>query len=324
MFSSNKKIAVIIPCYLVKDHILHVIKTLPSFVQLVICVDDGCPEKTGIHIMDSCDDPRVKVIFHEKNQGVGSAVITGYKKALSEGAEILVKMDGDGQMPASHLPALLYPILNGHADYTKGNRFFSLDFLQPMPRIRKFGNAILSFMSKLSTGYWQMMDSTNGFTALNGSLIPYLAIDKISQRYFFETDLLFRLNILRAVVIDVPMHAQYHDEKSSLVISKQFGPFLKGHLKNFSKRIFYNYFLRDFSIGSLSLCVGLVLLLFGLFVGGHAWIQSIETGIVASSGTVMLSALPILMGIQFLMLFLHFDISQTPKDPIHKYLLTTQ
>src|SRR5690606_32001950 len=150
-------------------------------------------------------DPRVRVIRHASNLGVGGAVITGYQAAIADGMDILVKLDGDGQMDASLIPDFIEPIINGEADYTKGNRFFDLEELRSMPRIRLIGNAVLSFMTKFSSGYWNLFDPTNGFTALHADVARYLPLSKISKRYFFESDMLFRLNTLRAVVHDIPM-----------------------------------------------------------------------------------------------------------------------
>ena len=133
---------------------------------------------------------------------------------------VVVKVDGDGQMDPRLIPSFVYPILRGEADYTKGNRFFDLESVRTMPRFRLLGNAILSFMTKLSSGYWNLFDPTNGFTAIHTDVARHLPFDKISRRYFFETDILFRLNTLRAVVVDVPMEAKYGDEVSNLKISK--------------------------------------------------------------------------------------------------------
>ena len=186
-----------------------------------------------------------------------------------------------------------------------------------MPRLRLFGNAVLSLMAKLSTGYWDLFDPTNGYTAIHADVARHLPFEKISQRYFFETDILFRLNTLRAVVIDVPMDAKYGDEVSNLKVSQIVGEFLFKHVRNFLKRIFYNYYLRDLSLASIELPLGLVLLCFGIGYGGYNWLESAQAGIPTPAGTVMLAALPILTGIQFVMAFLGYDISSIPRRPRH-------
>ncbi len=313
-------IAVVIPCYKVKKSILKVIKNLGSEVKTIYVIDDCCPEHSGQFVEDNCLDKRVVVIKNTENLGVGGSVLVGYQAAINDGADIIVKIDGDGQMDTSLLLNSVAPILKGQADYTKGNRFYDLSHITNMPPIRIFGNAVLSFMTKLSSGYWSIFDPTNGYTAIHAKVASYLPMEKISNRYFFETDMLFHLNLLRAVVIDIPMDAIYGDEKSNLHISKIIFEFMIKHSKNFFKRIFYNYFLRDMTIASIELIVGLTLLLFGIIFGSINWLSAIENNTVTPLGTIMLAALPVLLGIQFLLAFLGFDIANVPKLPIHNHL----
>lgn len=199
--------------------------------------------------------------------------------------------------------------------------FFSLDNISVMPRVRLFGNAILSFMTKVSSGYWDIFDPTNGFTAIHRDVARHLPFDKISRRYFFETDILFRLNVLRAVVVDIPMDAKYGNEVSGLKISNIVGEFISKHARNFAKRIFYNYYLRDMSIASIELPLGLGFILFGLFFGGYHWHSSIDLGLESSSGTVMLAAMPIIVGIQLVLAFWGYDIGMVPRRPFHRNLI---
>ena len=250
------KIAVIIPSYKVTAHILDVLARIGPEVAAVYVVDDCCPEGSGDLVEAHCIDSRVKVIRHQVNGGVGAAVITGYMAALDDGMDIMVKIDGDGQMDPGMVPDFVAPILAGEADYTKGNRFFDLEQIQAMPTIRLFGNAVLSFFNKISSGYWNLFDPTNGYTALHRDVARSLPFARISERYFFESDMLFRLNTLQAVVVDIPMNATYGDEVSNLRISKVAGEFFKKHIKNTCKRIFYNYYLRDLSLASLQLPLG--------------------------------------------------------------------
>lgn len=314
------KIAVVIPCYKVEKHILAVIDHIPDTVSTIYCVDDACPNQSGQLIENKADKKRVRIIKHEINKGVGGAMISGYKAAIKDGANIVVKLDGDGQMDPTLIERFIEPIENGECDYTKGNRFFYINDVKKMPRLRLFGNAILSFMTKLSSGYWNLFDPTNGYTAVHTSLLKNIDLDKIDNRYFFESDMLFRLNLAKANVQDIPMKAIYDDEESNLKISKIILPFLYKHTRNTIKRIGYNYFLRDFSVASIEIMIALPLILFGIIFGFSKWIESTYTGEVASAGTVMLSALPILIGLQFLLSFLNYDIHQTPKNPIHKKL----
>ena len=317
---NNKKIAVVIPCYKVKDFILSVINSVPEEVDKIFVVDDACPEKSGEFVATNCQDKRVEVLYNQENLGVGGTVIQGYKKAIAENFFVAVKIDGDGQMEGEQIGKFIDPILNEEADYTKGNRFYNPYFLRKMPRVRLFGNAILSFSTKLSSGYWNIFDPTNGFTAINVAVLKQLPLDKIANRYFFESDILFRLNIVRAVVTDIPMEAKYGDEKSNLKISQNIIPFAKGNLRNLAKRIFYNYYLRNFSLASLELAFGILLTLFGTFYGLSHWGNSIISGTPATAGTVMVAALPIIVGFQSLMSFINYDINSIPKNPIGKYV----
>lgn len=319
-----QRIAVVIPSYRVTRHILNVIAMIGPEVWRIYVVDDKCPDGSGAYVEANCRDFRVIVLRHEFNQGVGGAVMTGYQAAIADGADVIVKIDGDGQMDPSLIASFVGPILAGEADYAKGNRFFDLEEIRSMPPLRLFGNAVLSLMTKLSSGYWDLFDPTNGYTAIHADVARHLPFGKISRRYFFETDMLFRLNTLRAVVVDVPMDAQYGDEVSNLKISEIVGEFLIKHVRNFVKRIFYNYYLRDIALASIELPLGLMLLTFGVVFGGWHWLLSVNEGIVTPAGTVMLAALPTLMGLQLLLAFLAYDIASVPRRPRHKRYLTRE
>ena len=308
-------IAVVIPCYRVKRHILEVLSGIGDEVCRIYIVDDACPDGSGRHVEEHCADPRVRITYHDTNQGVGGAMMTGYRAAIADGAVVIVKIDGDGQMDPSLIPNFIGPILAGEADYTKGNRFFDLEEIRAMPKVRLVGNAVLSLMTKLSSGYWDLFDPTNGYTAIHANVARHLPFSKISNRYFFETDVLFRLNILRAVVVDIPMDARYSDEVSNLNISKILGEFLVKHMRNLGKRIFYNYYLRDLSLASIELPLGILLFMFGVVFGGWHWFQALREGTATPAGTVMLSALPTLMGLQLILAFLAYDIASVPRNP---------
>lgn len=317
---SDIRIAVVIPCYRVTQHILQVIERIGPEVAEIFVVDDACPDHSGQFVLDHQRDPRVTVLFNPENRGVGGAVMRGYREAHAKGYDCVVKIDGDGQMDPGLLPAFVAPILSGDADYTKGNRFYNPEDVRAMPSLRLFGNAVLSFMNKASSGYWSTFDPTNGYTAISGEVIGHLPLQKISERYFFETDMLFRLGTIGAVVCDIPMKAVYADEVSGLHINKILGPFLRGHARNFCKRIIYSYYLRDFSAASIELVLGLPLLLWGAGFGAYAWWESIRAGVPATSGTVMLSALPIITGTQLLLSFLQFDVASQPTTALHPRL----
>lgn len=316
----TKRIGVVIPSYKVRAHILQVIAAMGPEVARIYVVDDCCPENSGDFVQAHCTDDRVVVVRHTENQGVGGAVLTGYRAAIADNIEVIVKVDGDGQMDPALIPDFVAPIVLGEADYTKGNRFFDLEQIHAMPKMRLFGNAGLSFLTKISSGYWDLFDPTNGYTAIHSDVARHLPFDKISRRYFFETDMLFRLNTLRAVAVDVPMHAKYGDEVSNLKITKVFGEFLSKNLRNFIKRLFYNYYLRDMSLASFELPIGIALLLFGLIYGISHWVSGTQAGVVASSGTVMLAAMPIILGVQLILAFIGYDVSSTPKRAVHARL----
>ncbi len=312
------RIAVVIPCYRVVRHIGATLRRIGREVSLIYCVDDGCPDGSGaIAERVARDDPRIQVAHHDHNMGVGAAVLTGYRRAIADGADVIVKLDGDGQMAPELIPELVAPILRGEADYVKGNRFFNLDNLRAMPWIRVFGNAGLSFLSKLSSGYWNLFDPTNGFTAIHASVAAILPFDKLNQRYFFESDILFRLNILRAVTKEIPHEARYADERSNLRIGPALLTFPFLHLRNYMKRLFYSYFLRDFNLASISLMVGVLLMGFGITFGVAKWIRGSQLDVLSPPATVMLAALPIVLGWQALLSFLNFDVANVPHCPLH-------
>ena len=313
-------IAVVIPCYRVKDQILDVVSGIGPECRAIYVVDDGCPEGTGDHVDAECRDPRVRVLRHEKNLGVGAATLTGYEAAVVGGAAVIVKLDGDGQMDPTWIPRLVRPIQDGEADYVKGNRFFDLDGLDTMPRMRVLGNSLLSFASKLSSGYWNVFDPTNGFTAIHSAVARRLPFAKLSKGYFFESDLLFRLGILRAVVCEVPMPAVYKGEPSSLAIRRVLFEFAGRHVVNTFKRIFYSYYLRNFNIASIEILAGLLFLAFGVWFGASQWIDGIRANVPATSGTVMVAALPVIVGVQLILAFLSYDLQNVPREILHRRL----
>jgi dolichol-phosphate mannosyltransferase len=310
------RIAVVIPAYKTSAHIAEVIRHIGPNVAHIIVVDDACPEGSG-DAARSVKDKRLQVITHTKNTGVGGATVTGYTAALETDAEIIVKLDGDGQMDPADISGLVAPIVANVADYAKGNRFSSVENLEAMPFIRILGNAGLSFMTKLSSGYWTVTDPTNGFTAIRRELLEELRLGKLHRRFFFESDMLFRLNLLGAAVADVPMKAVYGSEKSNLSVAKSLFQFPWLHFVNHAKRIFYSYYLKEMSIASFELPLGFGLLGFGAGYGIYAWAQASAAGVATTTGNVMIAALPIIIGFQLVLAFLSYDIASTPKRPRH-------
>lgn len=313
------RLAVVIPAYRVRAQILQVIGRIGPEVSRIYVVDDACPEESGTYVEQNVIDPRVRVLRNATNQGVGGATMVGMSQAVSDGTDVIIKIDGDGQMDPAMIPNFVAVILSGEADYAKGNRFFEPEGLAEMPFGRLVGNAGLSFLSKISSGYWHCFDPTNGYIAIHASIIDLLPLEKISRRFFFESDMLFRLNVLTAKVVDIPIHAHYADEASSLRPVNMIPSFAGAHLRNFFKRIFYNYFIRNFSLASLELVLGLLLFLFGAAYGFAHWGMMVP----ATAGTVMVAALPIIIGSQLLLAFINYDIQSVPRMALHPRLMAS-
>ncbi len=308
-------LAVVIPCFKVKQHIAGVLEKIGPEVKKIYVVDDACPEETGNYVKEFVKDKRIQLIFHSQNQGVGGAVISGYRAALSDGMDVIVKLDGDGQMDPTLITTIAKPVLAGDADYSKGNRFDSLENLFSMPKVRILGNAVLSLWSKISSGYWTVTDPTNGYTAIHRKALESVNLDKVRKSYFFESDMLFRLSIANCVVADVPMVAVYGTEKSNLKIGKVLFEFPWRHTINFLKRIFYRYYLREWSVGSFELPLGLILLLFGSWFGISSYLAASAAGVATTAGQVTGSAVALILGVQLLLSFLSYDVQSEPRIP---------
>ncbi|MEA5077246.1 MAG: glycosyltransferase family 2 protein [Anaerolineaceae bacterium] len=317
----DQRIGVVIPAYKVEKHIAGVITTLPQWVKKIIVVNDCSPDATS-EIVRSITDPRIHLIEHPKNQGVGGAMLSGFQYALQQELDILVKMDGDGQMDPNYLPQLIAPILEGKADYTKGNRFLHPVALQRMPFFRMAGNLALTFMTKLASGYWNIFDPNNGYLAISMEKLRAIEPRNIARNYFFETSMLCELRRLNAVVEDVAIPAIYKDEKSSMNLPREFFNFLFNLSGRFFKRMFRRYFLYDFNAASFYIVSGILLGLFGGIWGIAKWAKSSQTGIPATTGTVLIAVLPIILAIQFLVQAVAQDIADVPtsvraiNDPI--------
>ncbi len=310
-------IAAVIPCYRVERDIQSVLGAIPSYIKHIIVVDDASPDSTADLVSASAKaDPRILLIRHPSNQGVGGAMVTGYRQALELEAQIVVKIDGDGQMDMDHLPKLLHPLIEGKADYTKGNRFRDFKSLQQMPLIRRVGNMGLAFLAKAATGYWHIFDPTNGFNAIHSGVLAQLPLDTIDRTYYFETSMLANLYLIGAVVKDVPMPARYLGEVSSLLIHRILFEFPPRLFRTFLRRLVLKNFIYDFSMASIYLLTGLPLLLFGLIFGIYKWIQYASIGVPAPTGTVMLPTLSVLLGIQLLLSAIEIDLRSIPTEPL--------
>lgn len=314
---SEYRIAAVIPAYRVERDIETVLCGLPPYIRHAIVVDDASPDRTCELVAAlSQQDPRIVLLRHEHNQGVGGAMVTGFRKALELGAQVVVKIDGDGQMDMSRLPDLLAPLILGRADYTKGNRFRDFVALRRMPLIRRVGNMGLAFLTKAATGYWNLFDPTNGFLAIRAEVLAQLPLDHIAPTYFFETSMLANLYLLGAVVQDVSMPARYEGEISSLLIHRVLFEFPPRLFATLLRRIVLRNFIYDFSMVSVYLLTGLPLLLFGLIFGLVKWIHYASLDVPAPTGTVILPTLCVLLGIQLLLSAIESDLRSVPRQPM--------
>ena len=308
----ERRIAVVVPAYNEARHVEETLRSVPEFVDHVIVVDDCSSDDTAAAI-ETCAGGRIVALRTPENQGVGGATLLGYAKALELECDVAGRMDGDGQMSPEHLYLLLDAVIDQDYDYAKGNRFLAGESLAQMPRHRLFGNIVLTFVNKLASGYWQVFDPQNGFTAIRCEMLRRLDLEGIHRRYFFENDMLIALNFHNARVRDVAIPARYGDEHSDL------NPFHAGitfpllFVPRFSRRIYQKYVLRDFSPIALFLFAGLLLFAWGFAFGLYHWALSILTDHVATTGTVMLAVLPLILGFQLILQAIVLDIQETPK-----------
>ena len=307
------RIAVVIPSYKVSKQIIQVIDTLPDEIDDIIVVDDACPESSGDAVR-KLQSSKVEVFWHTENKGVGGAMKTGYEAALRKGAHVVIKLDGDGQMDPNQIHNLLIPLLTSKADYSKGNRFYSIKTVKSMPRVRLFGNVVLSFLSKVSTGFYHIFDPNNGFTAISADALNLLEFSEIDDRYFFESDMLYQINSVGLQAVDVPMTAIYGEEISNLRVGHSVLYFLGRHTKNAFKRITLTYFVRDFSIATLQLLLGLTIGTWGTILGITSWVHSMRSGVPSQPGTIVLVAILCITGLQLLLSFINYDISLSRRN----------
>jgi glycosyltransferase involved in cell wall biosynthesis len=308
----ERRIAVVVPAYNEARLVAGVLCSLPGYVDHVVAVDDCSTDDTAAAIA-AAGDARVVAMRTPGNQGVGGATLLGYRKALELGCDVAVKMDGDGQMSPEHLHLLLDAVVEQGYDYAKGNRFLAGGSLSAMPRHRLFGNVVLTFVNKLASGYWHVFDPQNGYTAISADALRRLDFDLIHRRYFFENDMLIALNFHNARVRDVPIPARYGDEHSDLSPFRVGVTFPLLFVPRLWRRIYQKYVLRDFSPIALFLFAGLLLFAWGVVFGAYHWALSVLTEHVATTGTVMLAVLPLILGFQLILQALVLDIQETPK-----------
>lgn len=311
----NQKIAIVIPYYNASAKITEVIEAVPTYIDFVIVVDDCGNEPLPKETILEKINEHSKIIFLKnlKNLGVGGATKTGFTHAIELNTDIVIKIDADNQMDLSYLSILIDTLVKNEAAYAKGNRFRDLKALKKMPFVRRMGNLFLSFFIKIATGYWNVFDPTNGYFAIKVSVLKQLDLDKLANRYFFETSLIAELYYYRVRIKDITMPAIYHDEKSSMQVWKMPLLFSWNLSKLFVKRIIKQYFLYDFNIGSVYILMGLPLFLFGVIYGFIQWIYYSSHHILAPTGTIMLVTLSVILGFQLLLQAIQFDIINSPK-----------
>jgi len=311
MYRDNS-VHVILPAYNEEGFIAECICSLPEYVDRIVVVDDCSVDRTR-EAVAALSDPRLLILQTHLNSGVGGAMKLGYQTALENGAQILVKMDADGQMPPEHLSKLLDGIVEKDYDYAKGNRFLHSKEIRAMPASRIFGNIILTFLTKAASGYWHIFDPQNGYTAIRASALRAIPFERIDNRFFFENDILVHLNIENHRVIDIAMPARYGEEISDLKISKILLTFPPLLLRRFAYRVIQKYVLRNFSPIALFLLLGLPLFFWGLLDGAYLWAHSMATGAPAATGSIMLALVPIVLGFQLILQAIVLDIQETPK-----------
>lgn len=312
---NGARIAAVVPAYKEELMIATVITTMPEFVDHIVIVDDCSPDGTSDAVRAVADE-RVVLIRHEVNQGVGGAIITGHRAAMEIGADVDVVMAGDAQMDPHFLPALLDAVTTQGYGFAKANRFFAPESFEGMPGYRVVGNIVLSFMTKLASGYWHLFDPQNGYTAVRTDVLSRVPLDSVAKRYSFENDLLIHLNILQVPAVDVPIPAVYGNEVSSIRLSKVVPELLGLLTRGFWRRIWYRYVLWSFSPIALLLIVGLLLFVVGLGIAIWVCFQ-IAASVVATAATVMLAALPLMLGTQMLISALQLDIQASPATPTY-------
>lgn len=306
---NEKKIAVAIPCYRVEGHLERVVADIPDFVDLVLLVDDCSPDGTPqlIDQLAGAENGHIVALHHQRNLGVGGAMKTAFGKAIEMGADVVVKLDGDGQMDSSYIAPLIEALQNG--DFAKGNRLFDRRMLRRMPAIRRIGNMGVGFMVKAASGYWNVSDPVNGFFAITTETLQRMDLGRVADRYFFESSMLIEMHYAGARINEVTMPAIYADEHSNLNIGKTLCSFPPRLVAAWVRRLHLSYFVYDFNICSLYLLVGLPSFLFGLIFGLVNWIHYASMSCPSPTGTIMVAVLTFILGFQMLLAAAQYDIS---------------
>ena len=306
----NLRYCVILPAYNESRHLATVVSRIPDWVDGIVIVDDASTDDT-LRVAESLADTRVRVHHHEKNRGVGGAMVTGFRAALDGGYDVAIKMDADDQMDPGELPTLVRPIELGMAEYVKGNRFRRTGRPSSMPGRRWFGNVVLSFLTKVASGYWHVFDPQCGFVAITAPTLRRLKLDGMARDYFFENDMLIRLNVIDARVVDVDTSSLYGDETSHVSIGRVSWTFPPRLARGFLWRFMRRHLMNDFGLIGFLAIVGAAFTLFGTMFGLYHWFLSATNGIPTTTGTVMIAVVPLILGIQMLLQALSLEVQSS-------------
>ncbi len=308
----GKRVAVVVPAYREEHLVQTTLRGIPDVVDRVFVVDDASPDGTADRAREAAD-ARTEVIVHERNGGVGAAIVTGYKRALAEGIDVTVVMAADNQMDPAELVTLVEPVARGEADYAKANRLFTGEAWSIIPRTRYLGNAVLSLLTKIASGYWHVADSQAGYTALGLSALRQLDLDRIYRRYGFPNDMLVHLNVINARVRDVPSRPIYGVGERSGIRLRKVVPRISWLLvKGFFWRMREKYVIRDFHPLVFFYALGFLMLAIGLALGIAETILRI-LGNQITTATIVLVALLLVSGSQFTLFAMWFDM-ESNKD----------
>lgn len=303
----ERTIAVVIPAYQAERTIQKVILQIPAYVDWIIVIDDASTDTT-LSAVKQISDPRICILHHNRNTGVGGAMVTGYQKAIELRADLIAKIDADGQMDPKYLARFARAAVRFKCDYVKANRFGHIDKLPTMPKLRLAGNLFLTFLTKFVSGYWNIFDPQNGYVMITHKMLKRLNLKSLARGYFFENSMLINLNIMRAKIAEIYIPAQYGGEESSMRLSHIIVTFPPKLLLGYLYRIYQKYVFRSLSPFALLSIFGIVTMLWGTVWGGISWWQSYTTRVPATTGTVILALLPLLLGWTSLLQALVLDI----------------
>jgi glycosyltransferase involved in cell wall biosynthesis len=308
----NKSVGVVIPAHDEEKLIGATISGVPGFVDRIVVVDDRSNDGTAA-VVDALGDPRVELIRHERNEGVGAAIVTGYKRARDEGIDVVAVMAGDNQMDPSDLETLVVPVARGEVDYAKANRLFTGQAWDLIPRTRYLGNAVLSLLTKIASGYWHVADSQTGYTAISLEYLRLLDLDRIYKGYGMPNDMLVHLNIWNARVRDYPSRPIYNvGERSGIRLRKVVPRISWLLLKGFFFRMREKYVIRDFHPLVFFYFLGFLMTTLGLVLGIVEVVLRLM-GNAITTPTIVLVALLLISGSQFMLFAMWFDM-ESNKD----------